>query len=357
MAKKKKLNTFDETFGWISLLFSAIIILFLFLPYLFTQFKWYDWGFSDKPGEIGDAIGGTLGPFVAIAAAILTFLAFWVQYKANEQQKRDLEIERFESKFYSLLEIHRNNVNETTIGKTTIGRRAFVSMFNELKFIFYSVEWFYKENYSKRLPDDAIPTDIRYNIAYIIFFFGIGPNSSQIVIDLIGTKYRGFFESVEVYLKGVQTTWRSCRKKKEQIAVQAGENIMFHLDIKYKPCNGHMSKLSHYVRHLFQLVKYVHESDGDVFSYQDKYYYIANIRSQLSTHEQLLIFYNAISVLGVPWLEKFNYLKEYCVIKSIPLAIADFYKTPKSVLGEKNSHDKYIFEWDEIKLRLKSDVK
>ncbi|HQQ95751.1 MAG TPA: putative phage abortive infection protein [Cyclobacteriaceae bacterium] len=357
MAKRNKLKTFDSTFGWIAFLFFAIIVLFLFFPYLFTQLSCFDWGFSDKPGEIGDAIGGTLGPFVAIAAAILTFLAFWVQYKANEQQKKDLEIERFESKFYSLLELHRNNVNETTIGKTTVGRKAFVSMFNELKFIFYSVEWFFRENYSKKMPDDNVPEHIRYNIAYIIFFFGIGPNSSHIVVDLIGEKYKGFFLSAEEYLKGVQKTWRSERKAKKPIAVDINGTNVFELDLRYKPCNGHMSKLSHYVRHLFQLVKYVHESDNELFSYQDKYDYIANVRSQLSTHEQLLLYYNAISVLGQPWLENPNYLKEYCVIKSIPLSLADFYQKPKSLLGDKNEHGKNLFEWDEIQQRIKGDGK
>lgn len=352
MAKKNKVTTFDSTFRWISFLFGGIIILFLCFPYWLTQFSWHDWGFSEKPGEIGDAIGGTLGPFVAIAAAILTFLAFWVQYKANEQQKRDLEIERFESKFYSLLEIHRNNVVETTIGKTTIGRKAFLSMFNELKFIYYSVDLFYRTRYKKEMPEDKIPKEILYNIAYIIFFFGIGPNSSYIVIDLIGIRYKGFFLSVEEYLKGVQKTWRDERKKRNKIAVDINGVDVFELDLKYKPGNGHLSKLSHYVRHLFQLVKFVHESPSDLFTYQDKYDYISNVRAQLSTHEQLLLYYNAISVLGNPWLDSPNYLKEYCIVKSIPLPVANFYKDPKSVLGEKNDHGKNIFEWSDIQQRL-----
>ena len=51
----------------------------------------FDFGgkyFSDT-GEIGDTIGGITGPFIAIAAAGLTFIAFWVQYKANIQQRQD----------------------------------------------------------------------------------------------------------------------------------------------------------------------------------------------------------------------------------------------------------------------------
>ena len=53
-----------------------------------------------------------MGPFVAIAAAILTFLAFWVQFKANEQQRKDIALERFESNFFELLHFHQEITNE-----------------------------------------------------------------------------------------------------------------------------------------------------------------------------------------------------------------------------------------------------
>lgn len=39
------------------------------------------------PNEIGDSIGGTLNPIIAFTASILTFLAFYIQYKANNEQR------------------------------------------------------------------------------------------------------------------------------------------------------------------------------------------------------------------------------------------------------------------------------
>src|SRR5690606_38694642 len=138
---------------------------FLFFPYWFTTRSWFGVDFS-KTGQIGDTIGGILGPFIAIAAAILTFLAFWVQFKANEQQKKDLQIERFENKFYNLMEIHRNNVHEVIIGETTKGRRAFISMFKELKFTYLIITEYYNEDYIKRHPDHLISDEGIYNISY-----------------------------------------------------------------------------------------------------------------------------------------------------------------------------------------------
>lgn len=40
-----------------------------------------------EPNEIGDSIGGTLNPIIAFTASILTFLAFYIQFKANKSQR------------------------------------------------------------------------------------------------------------------------------------------------------------------------------------------------------------------------------------------------------------------------------
>lgn len=325
---------------------SIIGFLILMLPFLSEGFN------INNYGIVGDTVGGILNPLIAIPATILTFLAFWVQFKANEQQKKDLQVERFENKFYEMLKIHRDNINEITIGKSLSGRKSFISMFNELKFTYYSVKKYYEKVYRPLNLQADINDDIIYNISYLIFFFGVGRNSSLIVLDIIGERYEGFFMSVEEFILGQQTIWRSERKIGKPIDVEIDEDTNFTLDIRYKPCNGQMSKLSHYVRHLFQLVKFVDDADEKVFDYNSKYNYIASIRSQLSAHEQLLLFYNAVSALGKPWLEKPNYLKKYCVIKSCPLPLANFYKNPRDILEDTNEYGKVMFEWGEIKQRL-----
>lgn len=337
----------------LSLTISIVLILFsFFAPYFFTSTTiGKSIVTTEEIGLIGDTMGGTMNPFIAIAAALLTFLAFWIQYKANEQQKKDLQVERFENKFYEMLKIHRDNIAEITIGKTLAGRKSFISMFNELKFTYYVVKDYNDKKYTPLKLQDEISDEIVYNISYLIFFFGIGSNSSLIILDMIDEKYKGFFKCIEEYIKQQQILWRSERKKGKSIAVNSLDGV-FELNIRYLPCNGQMSKLSHYVRHLFQLVKFVDDADEKVFDYSSKYNYIASIRSQLSAHEQLLLFYNAVSVLGKPWLDNPNYLKKYCVIKSCPLPLANFYKNPRDLLGDSNEYGKVMFEWGEIKNRL-----
>ncbi|MBL1219935.1 hypothetical protein JET18_03745 [Chryseobacterium sp. L7] len=64
---------------------SGLIILFSFCsPYLFTQFS-SNIDFNDT-GQIGDTLGGIINPFIALSGVILTFLAFYMQIKANQIQ-------------------------------------------------------------------------------------------------------------------------------------------------------------------------------------------------------------------------------------------------------------------------------
>lgn len=337
---------------WLLFFFGIFLI---FVPILFTRSNWLGLDFSFT-GQVGDTIGGITAPFLSFIGILITFFAFWVQFKANNQQKLDLVIERFESKFYNLIEIHRNNVSEISIRDSIHGRKAFVSMFNELKFIYLIIKDYYLNNYKYQLPKEEISEDMIYNISYLIFFFGIGPNSSLIVTDLIDEKYHGFFYNVEEILKRNQASYRSARKHGGKISANTNDGF-FELDIPYVPCQGHMSRLSHYIRHLFQLVKFVDDADSVIFDYEKKYNYVASIRAQLSTHEQLLLFYNAVSAMGQPWLdikihEKENYLSKYCIVKSLPLPLANFYKDPLLLLGKKNKQNKPMFEWIEIKSRL-----
>ena len=219
-----------------------------------------------------------------------------------------------------------------------------------MKFIYYVVNNNYQSNFYQQFNIE-ISEEARYNIAYLIFFFGIGENSTQLVRSFLTENLLMFFESAVTDIEGNQTLWRKERDKGNPIAVDTEDNS-FTLDIKYLPGNGHTSKLSHYIRHLFQTVKYVHEADEEVITSEMKYNYLAVLRSQLSPHEQLFVYYNALSILGKPWIEPFNYIKKYCLIKSSLIPLADFYIRPEDKFGTTNEDGRPLFEWTEISKRL-----
>ena len=107
--EKKELKTFDLSFG-IGTLFTIILIgVICFFPLWFST-KSSGIDFTDT-GQIGDTIGGIMGPFVAIIAALLTFMAFWVQFKANQQQRYDIALERFESNLFQLISLQEEITN------------------------------------------------------------------------------------------------------------------------------------------------------------------------------------------------------------------------------------------------------
>ncbi|HXU25922.1 MAG TPA: putative phage abortive infection protein, partial [Bacteroidia bacterium] len=87
-------------------------------------------------GQIGDTFGGTLGPVIATLAAFLTFLAFWVQYRANQQQENYIKQQRFEDAFFRLLDHHKKNVDSMDVRETdnplnvkAVGYECFRSMY------------------------------------------------------------------------------------------------------------------------------------------------------------------------------------------------------------------------------------
>lgn len=68
----------------------AIILLAisLFMPYFLTLERIFDFDFSTT-GQIGDTIGGITAPFINIAAAILVYLSFKEQIKANKYLSKE----------------------------------------------------------------------------------------------------------------------------------------------------------------------------------------------------------------------------------------------------------------------------
>ena len=110
--------TFDKGFWKSFIWFLVIALLICCLPWLLAKHSWIDFSTT---GEIGDTIGGIMGPFIAIAAAGLTFIAFWVQYKANIQQRHDIAIERFESNLFEMIHIQQEITNGLLVEKVDSG--------------------------------------------------------------------------------------------------------------------------------------------------------------------------------------------------------------------------------------------
>ena len=108
--------------------------------------------------------------------------------------------------------------------------------------------------------------------------------------------------------------------------------------VGYLPFCGHLSRIGHYYRHLYQTITYI---DQQSFSSKKKYEYAKTIRAQLSHHEQALLLINSLTPIGKNWWGK-NFIINYRLVKNIPKG---FFKKREIDLSKKFPPG--YFEWEE----------
>ncbi len=340
----KKTRTFDLKFLLVLIVFLVFLYLSItYLPQLIVKYSLFN--ISDKE-QIGNSFSSFVGTLVAMVAAFLTFIAFWVQYKANLQQWQSIQIDRVENRIFNMLDIHRQNVNELFLkdfhNNVLEGRNIFPHIFNEFKRTYEIVRITIlgkeKETLESRERISAI--------SYIIFFIGIKQENKSHLSAVL----KKYFSDDDL-IKEIIHTLEEKQSADYLDAVQGMADYDFYKEnFKYQHFNGYLTSLGHYYRHLFQMVKYIDEHPSDILSDIDKYNYIKTIRAQLSDYEQLLLYYSSLFPPGESWIEN-GYLIKYKLIKNLPLALADFGINPKEKfskdIAELKKEGIELFEWEE----------
>lgn len=360
--------------------YAAIIILVL--PFILAN-KWlYIVDFSQS-GQVGDTIGGVMGPFIALIAAFLTFIAFWIQYRANEKQndiaKKQLEmaeqqnemlakqteiaqkqeqkyaIERFENTLHQMLDVYSRNSEAVKVGDLT-GKEAFDEMAAELFFIYYMLDRKYRKllihkefetkekTFQKAIWNNANSlwnaSDKRKafltTLAYELFFYGTNVVTPERVYHnkgelLLAHELVMQFKKID-YHRNEKISYKSLLKKlttpnEEEVNLQ----VYF---AQYQMALGHNAHLGHYYRQMLQIVKFISEAPQKMFDERQKYDYGKLLRSQLCDAEQVLLYYNSLSLMGQAWNERhgtddddiktWGYILRYRLIKNIPTSYPFF---------------------------------
>jgi len=314
---------------------SAGLFLFLMLVFLTFPAIYPNLNFSTT-GQIGDTIGGITAPFIGVSAAILTFLAFYMQFKANEthnrqfdEQSLDKERESYEQKILYLIKQNRNIAESMSIGVNVEGSKCFTKMFDEYRCAYEIVNSFY---------GDEISNDNVINISFLIFYNGVGKTSNAINNKILSDAPRisnllNIFDSV------------SSKSGINHYDIMKANNIEYSLEplqkLGYKAFDGHTTRLGQYFRNLFHILKYTQDIDCEYLSEGRKYQIIKSLRSQLSSYEQILIYFNSLSLYGKPLRDE-GIIDKFKLIKNIPIPLIDF-------SGDiHKSYPKIEFEWDEI---------
>lgn len=331
-------------------------------------------GMDNNTGPVGDTYGGILGPIIGVIAAFLTFLAFLVQYQANQQQRTDLKLERFENKFFEMLRLHRENVNEMIIEgydyniirknsvelgvnfketkeetiepiqKDTSGRKIFVAAFTELIACY--------EICRNTLHFESIDDKDEYlmKMAYFLFFNGAG-NDLIVSVNSNVKEDQSNVSKCKVELMKARKQHEDSYSKNNKYKIP-NSNIEVDLFFKYKPFSGHGMRFGHYFRHLFLMVKFVVKQPGELLDFNEKREYLRILRAQLSNHEQLFLYLNYLSGYGEAWENETNkYFSDYRMIHNLPILLAMKIKNPhthfKDAIERVRETGEEMFEADE----------
>lgn len=325
---------------------------------------------SDKEsfelGDIGDFIGGYFGFLIGVIGALLTFLAFYIQYKANKAVQKQFRLQQFEIQFHKMIDVHLNNkdkfsivgyknpknktvkisgvklrdklnfktggiINCLTIGKniefidyTTRDHIVFQKFLVELKVVYRVFLEAYKENYS--INEKELTENCRHSIfkeAYKIFFNGLNKYEKD-------KKKKG---NLDIYareglsaLKRIRNKHRKDGSKKFENFYKGtnGEDKTLWVKLNYEPFKGYLHFLPQYYRNLYSIVKYVVSENEDInLSEKQKNNYLRILRSTMSEYEQALLFYNWYSGMGSAWevldnsKTNNNFFKKYKMIHNL----------------------------------------
>ena len=356
-------NPFDNNFKIYRNWFLLSVCIVCSLPIVFTKLSIISLN-VEKDGEIGDTLGGTMGPFIAIIGAALTFLAFWIQYKANEQQRSDIRNERFETRFLEMVSIHKSNVEElkfsyrvknTEKGKdkfelqTDERRKVFKAIYSQYKELYKELDWLfsvepdkiYNKSYQSLLEANTeianrnikLVNLARIDFSYLIVFFGLGMEDKITIKTLLTNYYqKDFIDRVLSFsaMKPLKFTseWASWNKiielenfyeinwfkhilseriKEEKIDFPNYWEMQDRINAQdYRYADDYVKYYGghqHRLGHYFRHYFQVIQfiDRANGLDYQEKYSYAKLLRAQLSNYEQVIFCLNSLSQIGRAW--------------------------------------------------------
>lgn len=313
---------------------------------------------SFELGDIGDFIGGYFGFLIGLIGALLTFLAFYIQYRANKDVQKQFRLQQFETQFHKMIDVYLNNKDkfsivgyknpknkEITVEGETLERKCnfsvpeikcldcenlkkiefidyttrdhivFQKLIVELKVVYRVFLEAYKEKNNK--TEDELTVDCKKSIfqeSYKLFFNGLN-------------KYQKLENQITYIILAIDSLKkiRDCHRKtgskkfKDFYIGKNGENKTLWVKLNYEPFKGYLHFLPQYYRNLYSIVKYVVNENEDInLSEKQKINYLRILRSTLSEYEQTMLFYNWYSSLGSAWEDGNNkFFTEYKMIHNL----------------------------------------
>jgi len=260
-----------------------LLILGLSIPIYFI----IDASFNPYPtweidfGEDFQNLPNYLVFFATLLTAFLLYLTLTSQLNTAKKQDKVNQISEFENRFFKFIDYHRENVNllkyrdpKNSGEKNFKGNQVFTV-------VYYEIRDLLEELFSKH--DFNSPDEIReaVNFIYQCVFYGAGKDSLPILEKRFSNK--DYFDSID--FKDKKAIYKD--------SIDSDENF------RPKYYSGHVRRLGHYYRNIFQAVTYV--DNQQFLSEKEKYDYVKILRAQMSVYEQGVFFLNSLTDLGDIW--------------------------------------------------------
>lgn len=312
---KQKVIRHSRNFNWPNLVrrYWALAVLF-FLSLLSIHLFLYTNAFhgAKVDPENAEQFGGFIGGYIGTMGTLLgVFLLIVTLLEQTQKDKSD----GFERRFFQMLDYHRENIAAIGFGEKG-GARTFVTLIREFRLTLDEIEGpcvFLAKNLTQFQIID---------LAYMSFYYGTGPNSTRVLRA-----------SLEKYSKELIDYIINLLDDPALKKAKMGERKLNHI-----PFEGHQSRLGHYFRHLYAMVRYIDEHGED-----QSEEFAGILRAQLSNHEQALLCLNSLSTIGRAWKDK-GLLVKYQMIKNIP---KDFFD-PNNELDIKKAYPEIKFEYEKF---------
>jgi len=318
----------------IFILIAAGVLLVHVAVSMLRSTGWSCWFASEHISNYGSFLGG-----------VATVISIYYLYRTLREQGRQFQIQNFEGRFLELISFNRDAVSQMSCIDTSkseevkLNGKSVFEVFQyqieeaiEIVTKFVETESAMKELYldsDEKYKDDR---DIwgekllernRINIAFLIAFFGVKPNGYKILSKKYLSGYNK--DKIDKILRDFRLKLSASQvdpnSPKKNNPVTVSDTI--HNECKYFA--GFQYSTGNYFRTLFHCVSYVNKQP--FLSFQEKYGYIKMLRCQMSNAEEMVLFYDSISDLGLAWeydrkiedTVNNKLITKYNIIKNIPI--------------------------------------
>lgn len=225
MKQIKRLFLRVKMFFYNNTIIAIAVIIFLFgaliaftLPIFLTSIEYLG---MTAPNEIGDAFGGATNPVIGLIGVGVTFLAFYIQYKATEKQREDLK----EQQRYNQYKYLQEAIKDV---KDDIKDLRFTK--DQVTYTYSEAIWnFMMDNLQHGMAEQQILSPLYYQLEYILTLFE--PIIAEVENSDLSKKEKfqmlmnidGLFESSLAFILRVYDR-----------SVVEGKEKMFRESVKYK---------------------------------------------------------------------------------------------------------------------------